>query len=79
MGGNRCWFDITAGREAPPGFTRVLNLSDWKKEYAATNAMEDWAESVASVVYSAYYAAPLFQPLGPLRRQYVQDQVRAIP
>ena len=77
MGGNRCWFDITAGREAPPGFTRVLNLNDWKKEYAAGGSMEDWAEAVASVVYPAYYGT-LYQPMGPLRRQYVLDQIRAI-
>ncbi len=73
-----CWFDTTAGREAPTGETAVQSLVDWRREYAATDAMEDWAETIASVVYPSYYGRA-GQPLGPLRRQYVQDQIRAIP
>jgi RHS repeat-associated protein len=75
-GGTTCWFDITAGREPPPGFTRILSLDDWKKEYAATSELEDWAEAVASVIYPAYYTQA---PLGPLRRLFVEVQIHAIP
>jgi RHS repeat-associated protein len=77
-GGTTCWFDITAGREPPPGFTIVQNLDDWKKEYAAGSELEDWAEAVASVVYPDYYGVA-YQALGPLRRLYVEVQIHAIP
>ena len=50
---------------------------DWAKEYTSNSTTEDWAESLASVVYRGYYAG--WQALGPLRRQYVQDKINAMP
>jgi RHS repeat-associated protein len=71
-GGTSCAFDIYAGKELPPGFI------DKSKNYASNNALEDWAEAFASYVDPAYYSGAQYNQLGPIRRQYVQDQINAI-
>jgi RHS repeat-associated protein len=66
-----CRFDIRAGKEPPPG--------DPLAPYAGTSAWEDWAEAFATYVYPAYYQSLGFPLLRPLRTQYVEDQIKAIP
>jgi hypothetical protein len=74
-----CTFDITAGSKAPAGaYLDPRNRNNWRNAYAAGSAMEDWAESLASVVYPNYYGA-IWSGLGPHRRAYVQNQINAIP
>ena len=79
-GGRICWFDITAGKEPPPGAI--------KNPYAGTNAREDWAEAFANYidpVYTDQHLCTQFNrtnctlSIGPLRKQYVADQIKAIP
>jgi RHS repeat-associated protein len=71
-----CQFDVDA-KEPPPG--------DPKDPYAGTSAWEDWAEAFANYVDPTYYQGmrnasnQTFNLLGPLRRQYVEEQIRAIP
>jgi hypothetical protein len=67
-----CQFDPTAAKEPPPG-----NPADL---YAYTNAKEDWAEAFMAYIYPSYYnPAAGYNDLGPLRRQYVEEQIRSIP
>jgi RHS repeat-associated protein len=67
-----CWFDIDAGKEDPPG-----NPID---PYAGKSMFEDWAESFATYIYPKYYGQiEDFLPLGPLRKQYVIDQINSLP
>ncbi len=66
-----CWFDIDAGKEDPPG-----NPDDL---YAGKSIFEDWAESFATYIYPKYYEQKGFRLLGPLRKQYVVDQINALP
>jgi hypothetical protein len=74
MGG--CYFNIWAGNEEPPGYI------DRNKNYAATNAMEDWAEAFASTIYPDYYGkSPKteLRGIGPIREQFVHDQINKLP
>lgn len=69
MGG--CRFDIESGIEPPPGTI--------KNPYAGVSPMEDWAEAFASTVYQAYWApSNTISGLGPLRLQFVKDQINAL-
>ena len=68
-----CRFDITAGREPPPG--RPL------EPYAGTSRLEDWAEAFAVYVYDDYYESLGYLGyllLGPLREQYVQARINEL-
>jgi RHS repeat-associated protein len=72
MGG--CRFDVSAGKELPPG-----NIQE---NYASKNAMEDWAEAFASTIYPEYYGqAPKteWRGIGPIREQFVRDQINELP
>ena len=70
--GTSCDFDISRGKEPPPG-ERI-------DPYAGNNALEDWAEAFANKVYPSYYGSnSSLNQLGPIRRQYVQDQIDSIP
>jgi hypothetical protein len=71
MGG--CHFNIWAGNEEPPGYI------DRNKNYAATNAMEDWAEAFASTVYPSYNDRAGYRRIGPLREQFVLDRIKQLP
>jgi RHS repeat-associated protein len=69
-----CWFDIDAGKEKPPGHP--------DDPYAGTSSsrFEDWAESFATYIYPKYYQQfPRYLDLGPLRKQYVMEQINALP
>jgi len=60
-------------RENPPG------AIDPGKNYASTNAWEDWAESFATYMYPQYYGKYSWNyELGPIRRKYVIRQIQAI-
>ncbi len=68
-----CFHDVFKGKEPPPGDP------DLYKNYAGTNAAEDWAESFATYIYPSYYGgSSIFIGLGPIRRRYVQDQIQSI-
>lgn len=70
-----CYYDlgVNRGNEPPPGRPDQYN-------YAGTNAMEDWAESLATYVYDHYYGQyPKYWRLGPIRRKYVRDAIKSIP
>jgi len=72
-GGWPCYYDVFKGQEPPPG---KPNLYD---NYAGSNAREDWAESFATYVDPNYYGGfSNYIPLGPIRKQYVQDQIQTI-
>ena len=69
-----CQFDIRAGKETPPGDPNRPG-----GPYAGENPREDWAEAFANYVYPDYYQGLHNDPLRPLRRQYVEDQIKSIP
>lgn len=69
-GGVACSWVLDENIEAPPG--------NPQHPYAGFSSMEDWAEAFATYVYPYYYEAP-FNPLRSLRRQYVDNQIKAIP
>jgi hypothetical protein len=72
-----CYFEIDAGREDAPGdySTRDVNRDTL---YAASNALEDWAEAFANVIYPDYYPSIGYKPIGPLRKQFVEDKINGI-
>jgi hypothetical protein len=71
-----CYWILDYNKEHPPGAPQ--------NPYAGRNQLEDWAESFANYVDPYYsgkydkYGNP-FWDLGPLRRQYVEDQIDALP
>jgi hypothetical protein len=71
--GVSCIFNIDVGKEKPPGYKPPYG------PYAGGSAMEDWAEAFASSVYPGHYGGVGATTLGPLRRQYVLDQIAALP
>ena len=72
--GQGCYYDIAAGKEAPPG------KLDWDENYAGTNAREDWAEAFGSYVYPNFLKnTNTTRNLGDARKQYVLDQIFSIP
>lgn len=82
MGG--CRFDISAGKELPPGYPRFIGKH---KNYAGTTPMEDWAEAFASTIYPNYYSQfsifngtdwEKYWLIGPMRKHYVLDQINNI-
>jgi len=40
---------------------------------------EDWADSFAVYFYPDYFNLRLYRFLGPIRRQYIDDQIKQIP
>jgi len=69
-----CFYDVHKGKEFPPGDP------DLTKNYAATNAREDWAEAFATYIDPTYYGKNGNNyPLGPMRKRYVQNQIKSIP
>jgi len=67
----KCHFDISAGKEKPPG-----NPGD---NYAGTHPIEDWAEAFATYIYPQYYLSfERYDSLGPLRWSYVDEQIKKI-
>jgi len=72
--GEGCFYD--PNREPPPGDPNP------KKNYVETSFLhneEDWAESFANYIDPSYYLNKGSRGLGPIRRRYVQDQIKAIP
>ncbi len=67
-----CFYDVHKGQEPPPGDPNLY------ENYAGTNAREDWAEAFANYIYPNYYKNfKGYKLIGPIRRQYVQDQIQS--
>jgi RHS repeat-associated protein len=64
-------WDIGNSTELPPGYL--------KDPYAGTSKWEDWAEAFANTIDPYYTTAKGYQPLGPIRQKYVEDQIKALP
>jgi hypothetical protein len=66
-----CWFDVFAGKEAPPG-----NIDD---PYAGSAPWEDWADSFGTYVVPGRYSSKTDNPLGPIREAFIREKIDEIP
>ena len=78
-----CHFDVTAGKEDPVGSIDNPYPNDYKSYPRPLNVegpWEDWADSFAVYVNDAYYKTlPSYRILGPIRREYIHDQIFKVP
>jgi hypothetical protein len=81
--GRACRYDVTKGKEKPVGDPYNPYPND-DKSYPLPREIEgpweDWADSFAVYVYPNYYASKTgYNLLGPIRRQFISDQINALP
>jgi RHS repeat-associated protein len=77
-----CRYDVTAGMEVPVGNPRLPypnNDAELILPRDIQGPWEDWADSFAVYVYPDYYRSRNYNPLGPIRRQYIDNQIKSIP
>jgi len=73
-----CRFDVTAGKERWVGNPNNPYPNDYNHLPLPQNIegpWEDWADSFAVYVNDAYYKSQGYNVLGPIRRQYIYDQI----
>jgi RHS repeat-associated protein len=71
--GEICSFDITKGKEPPPG-----NIDD---PYAGNNRLEDWADSFATYIYDDYYdyfSSTRVLEKGGIRERFIREQINSL-
>jgi RHS repeat-associated protein len=77
-----CHYDVTAGKEPPVGDINNPYPNDDDQltlPRSIQGPWEDWADSFAVYVYKDYFSSKGYQLLGPIRWQYIYDQIQSIP
>jgi hypothetical protein len=77
-----CRYDVLSGKELPVGDPQNPYPNDDKNLILPRNIQgpwEDWTDSFAVYVYPDYLNLRHYRLLGPIRRQYIDDQVKQIP
>jgi RHS repeat-associated protein len=82
--GPDCRYDVLSGKELPVGDPQNPYPNDDEHLLLPRNyqgAWEDWADSFAVYVFPDYFASVKGwnSTLGPIRRQYIYDQIQNIP